>query len=276
MQSSTLYIVPTPIGNLKDITIRAIEILGSVDAIFCEDTRHTRKLLAHYGINKPLVSCERFSEARRVEDILLQLGEGKRIALVSDAGTPTVSDPGSRLVTQVHAKGFRVEALPGPCAFITAVSASGFESPLRFIGFFPRQKEAREKEVLRMKASTDITICYESPRRLVSMLKAIKESMPERDICIARELTKIHEEYLMGTAGEIITQLAGRVIKGEVTVLIKGRQISETLEKDSIEERALSLLKSGHSRKDILQVLSQETGLGRNEIYRMLISLKKD
>lgn len=276
MDSPTLYLVPTPIGNLRDITIRAIEILQSVDTIFCEDTRHTRKLLTHYGINKPLVSCERFSESRRVDRIIELLGKGKRIALVSDAGTPTVSDPGSKIVSQVRAKGFRVEALPGPCAFITALSASGFGAPFRFIGFFPRNKDGRDNELLRIKASSDVTICYESPRRLLTMLKAIKLIMPERDICIARELTKIHEEYLIGNADELISILADREIKGEVTVLIKGSLFTDALSNDSIEERALTLLHEGHSRKDVLQVLSQETGMGRNEIYKMLIHLTKD
>lgn len=276
MDSSTLYLVPTPIGNLRDITIRAIEILQSVDTIFCEDTRHTRKLLTHYGINKPLVSCERFSELRRVDRIIELLSKGKRIALVSDAGTPTVSDPGSKLISQVRAKGFRVEALPGPCALITALSASGFEAPFRFIGFFPRNKYGRDNELLRIKASSEVTICYESPRRLLTMLKAMKLTIPERDICIARELTKIHEEYLIGNAEELISILADREIKGEVTVLIKGSLFRDTLSNDSIEERALTLLHEGHSRKDVLQVLSQETGMGRNEIYKMLIRLTKD
>lgn len=276
MDSSTLYLVPTPIGNLRDITIRAIEILQSVDTIFSEDTRHTRKLLTHYGINKPLVSCERFSELRRVDRIIELLSKGKRIALVSDAGTPTVSDPGSKLISQVRAKGFRVEALPGPCALITALSASGFEAPFRFIGFFPRNKYGRDNELLRIKASSEVTICYESPRRLLTMLKAMKSTIPERDICIARELTKIHEEYLIGNAEELISILADREIKGEVTVLIKGSLFRDTLSNDSIEERALTLLHEGHSRKDVLQVLSQETGMGRNEIYKMLIRLTKD
>lgn len=276
MDSSTLYLVPTPIGNLRDITIRAIEILQSVDTIFSEDTRHTRKLLTHYGINKPLVSCERFSELRRVDRIIELLSKGKRIALVSDAGTPTVSDPGSKLISQVRAKGFRVEALPGPCALITALSASGFEAPFRFIGFFPRNKYGRDNELLRIKASSEVTICYESPRRLLTMLKAMKLTIPERDICIARELTKIHEEYLIGNAEELISILADREIKGEVTVLIKGSLFRDTLSNDSIEERALTLLHEGHSRKDVLQVLSQETGMGRNEIYKMLIRLTKD
>ncbi len=276
MDKSTLYLVPTPIGNLKDITFRAIDILEKVDLILCEDTRHTKKLLTHYGISKPMVSCERFSEARKISYILDQLDGGKKIALVSDAGTPTISDPGSKLVAAVLAKGGRVEALPGPCACITALSGSGFEAPFRFIGFFPRQKDLTEKELLRMKASTDVTICYESPRRLLSMMKLIKGVMPERKLCVARELTKIHEEYIIGTADELISQLKDHEIKGEVTLIVSGASNNEILDPDSIKDRAMSLLGSGHSRKDVLHVLSQETGMGRNEIYKMLIDLKKD
>jgi 16S rRNA (cytidine1402-2'-O)-methyltransferase len=276
MDKSTLYLVPTPIGNLKDITLRAIDILEKVDLILCEDTRHTKKLLTHYGINKPLVSCERFSEVRKIAYIIDQLDGGKNIALVSDAGTPTVSDPGSRIVAQIRAKGGRVEALPGPCACITALSASGFQAPFRFIGFFPRQKDQREKELLRMKASTDVTICYESPRRLLSMIILIKGFMPDRTLCVARELTKIHEEYIIGTADELISQLEAHEIKGEVTVIVSGASDSDILDHESIKDRAMFLLESGHSRKDVLYVLFQETGMGRNELYKMLIHLKKD
>ena len=139
MLNSTLYVVPTPIGNLKDITLRALEVLGSVDIIACEDTRHTLKLLNHYGIKKSLISYEKFSEARKTDKIIAHLEAGRNIALVSDAGTPLVSDPGSNLITLARSKGFRVEALPGASAVITAVSASGFSGPFRFIGFFPRQ-----------------------------------------------------------------------------------------------------------------------------------------
>ncbi|HVN72357.1 MAG TPA: 16S rRNA (cytidine(1402)-2'-O)-methyltransferase, partial [Desulfomonilia bacterium] len=181
MDKSTLYLVPTPIGNLRDITLRAIDILGYVDLIVCEDTRHTRKLLSHLHISKPLISSERFSEARSIEPLIEQLDSGKSIALVSDAGTPAISDPGSRLIAQAHARGIRVEALPGPCALITAFSASGFEAPFRFIGFLPRLNNEREIEFVRMSATGDATIFYESPRRLLTTLRRIMKQMPGRD-----------------------------------------------------------------------------------------------
>jgi 16S rRNA (cytidine1402-2'-O)-methyltransferase len=276
MEKFSLYLVPTPIGNLRDITLRALDVMKAVDLIVCEDTRHTKKLLTHYGISKPLLSCERFSEARKTRYILDQVESGKNIALLSDAGTPAVSDPGSRLVAEARSRGVRVEALPGACALITAFSATGFEPPFRFMGFFPRQKDEREKELARMSATTDVTIFYESPRRLLATLKWIMKYMPDREICVARELTKVHEEYIIGAASEIIPRLAECEIKGELTVLVKGTLIHTTIEQDSLEERMRALINTGHSGRDVLQVLSQETGISRNEIYKMLIHLKKD
>jgi 16S rRNA (cytidine1402-2'-O)-methyltransferase len=273
MESSKLYLVPTPIGNLKDITLRALDVLSSVDLIVCEDTRHTIKLLNHYGIKKPLISYERFSEARKSESILEQLQKGKTIALVSDAGTPAISDPASRLIIKARENGVRIEALPGPSALSTAFSASGFEPPFRFIGFFPRQKEKIEKELLRIGISMDVTIFYESPRRLLKTLKSISVCAQNREICVAREISKLHEEYLTGTTDEVISKIQGKELKGEITVLVKGT--GEYFEHDvnSIKNIALPLLKSGCSKKDVLHILSQETGFSRNEIYNILIDL---
>jgi 16S rRNA (cytidine1402-2'-O)-methyltransferase len=276
MEKSTFYLVPTPIGNLKDITIRALDILKAVDIIACEDTRHTKKLLTHYGISRPLFSCERFSEARRMQYIIDQLEKGKSIALVSDAGTPAISDPGARLVARIRARGIRVEALPGPSALITALSASGYEPPFRFLGFLPRGAEARSKELMRMKATGDVTVFYESPRRLLSTLKAMLEIMPDREICVARELTKIHEEYIVGILSDVVPRLETSEIKGEVTVMVRGDSSGEALDRGSLERRAVMLMNTGYSRKDTLSLLCQETGVGRNEIYEMLIHLKKD
>jgi 16S rRNA (cytidine1402-2'-O)-methyltransferase len=273
MERSTLYLVPTPIGNLKDITLRAIDVLGSVDLIACEDTRHTRKLLNHLGIRKALISYERFSETKKLEIILDELRAGKNVALVSDAGTPAISDPGSKLVTKARGQGIRIEALPGPSALITAFSASGFEPPFRFIGFFPRQKDKIEKELLRIRLSQDVTIFYESPRRLLKTLNSMAECLQEREIFVAREITKLHEEYLAGTVENVKSHIEGRDLKGEVTVLVKGTH--EVFERDekSLRDLALQLVSSGHSKKDILQILTQETGFRRNEIYNMLIDL---
>lgn len=275
MKKPTMFLVPTPLGNLKDITLRALDVLREVDLILCEDTRHTRKLLTHYGISKPLVSCERFSEARRIEYILRQLDEGKHIALVSDAGTPAVSDPGTRIINQVRARNIPVVALPGPSALITAFSASGFTHPFRFIGFFPRKKDAIENEIRKLSISKEVTIFYESPRRLVGTLSMIRDHIPEREVCIARELTKIHEEYLVGTLEQVLKTIHDISIRGEVTVLVKGEGHDTSLRVDALEDMARSLLEEGHSMRDILMMISRETGIHRNELYRMILDVKK-
>jgi len=273
MEKSTLFLVPTPIGNLQDITLRALDVLGSVDLIVCEDTRHSRKLLNHYRIKKPLISYERFSEARKASEILKHLHEGKNIALISDAGTPIISDPGSRLIMMAREQGIKVEALPGPSALTAALSASGYELPFYFLGFFPRRREMMERTILKMVSSPDVTIFYESPRRIIKTLQRIEAKIPERQICIAREISKVHEEYLVGTVQEVVARMEGREVKGEITVLVKGAEEDESTDPESIRERASTLLQEGYSKKDVLRILSEGTGFNRNVIYKMLIEL---
>ncbi|HPR50507.1 MAG TPA: 16S rRNA (cytidine(1402)-2'-O)-methyltransferase [Deltaproteobacteria bacterium] len=273
MEDSTLYIVPTPIGNLGDITIRALDVLKQVDIIVCEDTRHTIKLLNHYGIKKPLVSYEKHSEAKRLGHIIQELESGKNIALVSDAGTPLVSDPGSRIITLARDRGIRIEALPGPSAIITALSASGFAGPFRFIGFFPRLKRDRELELLRMNVSTDTIVFFESPHRIVRTLKYMDQALKDRQLCLAREISKVHEEYIVGSARELNDRLQQLNSIGEVTVMVKGSDRSDDIDESLLKTRAQELLESGYSKKDILAVLSKETGLRRNTLYDLLINL---
>lgn len=273
MAEPTLYIVPTPIGNLGDITLRALDVLKSVDIIVCEDTRHTIKLLNHYGIKKPLVSCEKFSEARKARNIISQLESGLSIALVSDAGTPLMSDPGSVLISSAREQGIRIEALPGPSAIITALSASGFDGPFRFIGFFPRQQSIVERELLKMDISREITIFFESPHRIMRTLAALYKALGERHICLAREISKMHEEYLLGTAGQVYDKLEGLASIGEVTVVVKGSSRKDDIDDSFVQTRAQELSESGYSKKDILSVLSEETGLKRNRIYELLLKL---
>lgn len=277
MERSTLYIVPTPIGNLGDITLRALDVLKNVDVIVCEDTRHTVKLLNHYDIKKPLVSYEKFSEAKKSDHIIRQLESGKNIALVSDAGTPLVSDPGSRIITYARQKGIHIEALPGPSAITTALSASGFEGSFRFIGFFPRQNKAIKQEILRMDISREHTIFFESPHRIRKTLASICQALGDRQVCFAREISKLHEEYIVGSAREVYDKLERMNSIGEITILIKGSNRSDDV--DDVDEsflktRAQDLLRSGYSKKDILSVLSQETGLKRNAIYELLLNLE--
>lgn len=275
MNTAALFIVPTPIGNLRDITLRAIDVLSNVDIIVCEDTRHTLKLLNHYGIKKPLLSSGKFSEARRADDILNLLRQGKNVALVSDAGTPLISDPGALVVARARQAGFRVEALPGACAFTTAFSASGFSGVVRFIGFFPRTKQLIAREIMRMCMSTEITAFYESPKRVMATLSALHDGLGDRTICLARELTKVHEEYCVGPAHMILDRYRDREIRGEITILVQGQETEAEIlpDTDQLLEHARGLLRQGYSRRDILKILREETGRPRNELYALLVPL---
>jgi 16S rRNA (cytidine1402-2'-O)-methyltransferase len=273
MRTPTLFLVPTPIGNLRDITLRALDVLKEVDLIACEDTRHTRKLLQAYGISKRLVSYEKFSEAKKVSGIVGHLEEGRSVALVSDAGTPLISDPGSVLIARVREKGFRIEGLPGPCAFVTALSASGFEGSFRFLGFFPRQAGEAERELTRMGLTPDITVFYESPHRIMTTLKLMDSRLGDRIICLAREISKVHEEYLTGAASEVMQELETRTAIGEVTVIVQGSSRDDAIDEEALKGRARALIASGRSKKDVLRALTEETGLGRNRIYEMLLNL---
>jgi 16S rRNA (cytidine1402-2'-O)-methyltransferase len=268
-----LFLVPTPIGNLKDITLRALEVLREVDLIACEDTRHTRKLLSAYGIHTPLVSYEKFSEKKKASRIAEELAEGRSVALVSDAGTPLISDPGSVLIRKARDMGVRIETLPGPSAVTAAVSASGYEGAFRFMGFFPRQKSAAVREVMRMKLSSDHTVFYESPRRIIATLKLLDEHLGDRPVFLAREISKMHEEHLFGTAGDVLRQLSLRREIGEVTVVVRGAAQESAVDEDVLRKRARQLMDQAYSKKDILRVLVEETGLRRNRIYEILQDL---
>lgn len=269
-----MYVVPTPIGNLADMTLRALEILQGVDLVLCEDTRRTRKLLSHYKISKPLVSCERFSEARRVEYVLARLEENKNIALVSDAGTPAVSDPGTRIVRSVRRRGFRVVALPGPSALVTAFAASGIEGPFRFVGFLPRKKGEHESLVREMVESREASVFYESPRRLVATLEALARLDPDRYVCVGREITKVHEEYIAGSAWEVLGMLKDAPVVGEITVVVEGASASPPVADHRLEDAACRLASLGVSPRDAAGILADLTGVPRREIYRSMLSAR--
>ena len=273
MPEPTLYIVPTPLGNLRDITLRALDILKQVDLIACEDTRHTLKLLNHYGIKKQMVSYEKFSEARKALYLIEQLQSGKSIALVSDAGTPMINDPGAVVIASVRERGIRIEVLPGPSAIVAAQCASGFEGPFRFIGFFPRNQGGIKLELSRMKVSGENTVFFESPRRIEKTLASINRVLADRLLCVAREISKIHEEYIVGTALEVQSRIQELDSIGEITVVVKGSEQTEAVDETLLMKRAGELLKAGYTKKDILHVLSQETGRKRNEIYELLLKI---
>ncbi|MBL9117795.1 MAG: 16S rRNA (cytidine(1402)-2'-O)-methyltransferase [Verrucomicrobiaceae bacterium] len=217
-----LYPVATPIGNLQDLTFRALAVLKAADVIACEDTRHSVRLLKHYEVpHKPLLSLNEHNEARRIPEIIARIQEGASVALVSDAGTPTVSDPGQRLVHAVAAVGLRIEGIPGPSAVTTALSACGLPTtPFYFGGFLPHKKGQRTTALSTAIARDCTTIFFESPYRLLDTLQIIAELAPDHQLVVARELTKVHETYHRGTAKELSSHFAKTSPKGEICLLI--------------------------------------------------------
>ena len=221
--SGTLYLVSTPIGNLEDITLRALRVLKEVDLIAAEDTRRTKKLLNHYQIKTPLTSYFEHSSFKKTQSLLSQLKKGKEIALVSEAGTPSISDPGFKLTKRAIENRLKVVPIPGASASITALSASGLPTnSFIFEGFIPRKSGKRRNFFLSLKDQEKTLIFYESPRRLITTLKDLLALLGDRQIVIARELTKIFEEMIRGRTSEVIELLADKTIKGEITILVSG------------------------------------------------------
>ena len=219
----TLYLIATPIGNLEDITLRALRTLKECDAVAAEDTRHTGQLLKHFGISKPMLSYFQFNEARRSEEIIERLRRGEKIALVTDAGSPGISDPGERVVRAARGAGLRVESVPGPCALVAALTASGLATDeFHFIGFLPHKSGQRRKQLEALKEFAGTLILYESPYRIEKVLGELQEVFPGRPVVLARELTKKFEEFLRGTPAELLELVKRRSLKGEFVVLIGG------------------------------------------------------
>lgn len=221
MTPSTLYLVATPIGNLEDITFRAIRTLKECDVIAAEDTRRTGQLLKHFGISKPLLSYFQFNEARRSEQILERLGRGEKVALVSDAGTPGISDPGERVVRAAITAGYRVESVPGASALVTALTASGLPTDeFHFIGFLPHKSGQRRKRLESLRAVTGTLVLYESPYRIQKLLEELRDIYPDRHVVLGRELTKKFEEFLRGSPEALLDALQQRSVKGEFVVMV--------------------------------------------------------
>ena len=221
-----LYLVATPIGNLGDITVRALEVLKSVDLVACEDTRHSGHLLAHYAIRKPLVSYHEHNEARRTAELIEDIAAGKNIAVITDAGLPGISDPGHRLLRACIARGLPYTILPGPSAVLTALVGSGFPADAFFYGgFLPPKSGGRERD-LRAAAERDVTsVFFESPHRLLKTLDVCAAHFPERQLCVARELTKTFEEFRIGTAPELLAHYSAKPVKGEIVFLVHGHEM---------------------------------------------------
>jgi 16S rRNA (cytidine1402-2'-O)-methyltransferase len=270
--SGLLYLVATPIGNLEDITFRAVRLLKESDVIACEDTRQTRKLLDHYGIQKPTVSYHEHNEAERTAELLERLRAGTVVALVSDAGMPLVSDPGYRLVRAAIDAGVRVEPVPGPSAVLTAVAASGLPTEAFYFGGFLPAKTGQRLKTLEALADESATLVfYEAPHRILETLEAVVEAMGERSVVVARELTKIHEEFLRGTASAVRAQLAARdSVKGEITLLI-GRPVALPVDETPAAEAVQALVKSGVSRMDAIKQVARRRGVSKREVYEQVL-----
>lgn len=267
-----LFIVATPIGNLSDLTFRAVETLKAVSAIACEDTRQTRKLLDHHGITTPLVSYHEHNEATRAAELIPRLRAGQAIALVSDAGTPLISDPGYRIVRAAVEAGVQVVPIPGACAAVAALCASGMATDsFLFGGFLPRKSGERRRRLERHLGDDDLVLVfYESPHRIIDSLNDIAEVLRDPPIVVARELTKLHEEFLRGSARSVRDTLQGRQqILGEFTLVIGKREPATGAHSDPREEVAL-LVRSGLDRMEAIKTVARRLGIPKRDLYKLI------
>ncbi len=268
-----LYIVATPIGNLEDITLRALRVLREADLIACEDTRQTRKLLDHAGISKPAVSYHDHNESSRAAELISKLDSGANIALVSDAGTPLISDPGYRVVEAAIEAGITVVPIPGACAAVAALSASGLPpDSFRFCGFLPPKSSQRRKLLEELTNETGTLIFYEAPHRILDALDDIAAVMGTRRVVVGREITKLHEEFLRGTAAEVRAKLADRpVVRGEITLLVGKQEAVEAQDDTPIEDAVRALEAQGMSRMDAIKKAAKDRGIPKREAYKRLM-----
>lgn len=271
-----LYLVATPIGNLGDITYRALETLKACDYVLCEDTRHSISLLTHYEIHKPLKSLHKYSDASRIEEIIQDLLSGMCIALISDAGTPGISDPGTFLVQKCIEHPIKIIAIPGACAAITALSCSGLNTDrFQFFGFLPRKAGERRLTLQDILTYSGTTICYESPNRLLHTLQSLHELAPTRKIVICRELTKKFEEIQRGSAEELIRYWESHPLKGEIVLLITGEKQGATEEWKQFtpEEHVIFLQESYHlSRQEAIKMAAKMRGVPKRDLYKVMLS----
>ena len=271
----TLYLVATPIGNLDDITLRAIKVLQNVDIIAAEDTRHSLKLLNHLNISKPLISYHRHNEEIKSDLLINNLLEGKNIAIISDAGTPVISDPGQEIVKVAIENNIKVTPIPGACALITALISSGLDaSEFTFIGFLPLNKKNRKEKLEQIQNSTNTTILYEAPHKLLSTLQDLNNFLENRKIVLARELTKIHEEFISGTCDELLKKLENP--KGEFVIIIEKNENIQNNNLDflnalSLEEHYNFYINQGLSKNEAIKKIAKDKNVIKNEIYKKFV-----
>jgi 16S rRNA (cytidine1402-2'-O)-methyltransferase len=273
--AGVLYVVATPIGNLEDISLRALRILKEVDLIAAEDTRHTRILLDHYEIRTPLVSYHEHNEKTQAPRLAERLAHGEDVALVSYAGTPAISDPGYRLVVEALRIGIRVTPIPGASALASALSASGLPTD-RFVfeGFLPSKKSERESRLEALRGERRTVVFYEAPHRLKDALTAMQRILADREIVVGRELSKIHEEFLRGTIDEVIAQLAEREVKGEITIIVHGAPDAEQISQDALAGEILRLIAEGRGVKQIAEQLGARYRMAKREVYQLALRVK--
>lgn len=281
MNLGKLYLVPTPIGNLKDITLRALEVLKFVDIVAAEDTRQTLKLLNHFEIKKSLMSYHKHNEQEKSEDIIELLKEGRNIAIVTDAGTPGISDPGAVIVKKCINENIDFEVLPGATAITTALVYSGLDTTrFLFRGFIPRENKERKILLNEIKDVKESIILYESPYRVISTLETLLEYLGNRNVAICRELTKLHEEIKRGKIDELIDYFKNITPKGEFVLVIEGKQ-QEHIDKEnkekwenlSIKDHILNVMESGISKKEAIKYVAKERGISKNEVYKYAIDI---
>lgn len=274
--SGTLYIVATPIGNLEDMTFRAVRILKEADLIAAEDTRHSRKLLAHFGIETRLTSYYDHNQTLKGEQVLSALREGRNVALISDAGTPCISDPGYQLARDAQAAGIAVVPVPGACAAVAALSAAGLPTNCFTFAGFPPNKEGKRRSFLASLAQAHGTlVLYEAPHRLAATLADIGAVLGQRRVVVARELTKLYEEFLHGTPDELAQRVQEGHERGELVILIAPADEDATPEGPAPEERLRAALNAGHSVKEAAALVAAATGLPRRELYAQALLLRE-
>ena len=271
-----LFVVSTPIGNLEDITLRAVTVLKDCDVIACEDTRNTRKLLARYGIETPLTSYHEHNEVEKSPKLLERLKNGKNVGLVSDAGTPSVSDPGWRLVNLSIENNIEVVPVPGPSAVLSALVVSGLPTDsFLFLGFFPRTV-GKKKELLKdVKRYPYTLVLYESARRLSRTLNLMLEILGDRNICVAREMTKLYEEVIRGSVSEVISILSEKEsVKGEVTIVLEGDQEGrDEISTEEVKRTLLAMKQRGTALSDAVRTVCESSGASRNSVYRIALGI---
>jgi 16S rRNA (cytidine1402-2'-O)-methyltransferase len=277
-KTGALYIVATPLGNLEDITVRALNVLKSADLIAAEDTRHTKILLNKYDISTKLVSCHEHNESQKAGGLIAEIMDGKTICLVSDAGTPTVSDPGYILIKKAIEKKVKVIPIPGASAAITAMSVSGMPTDsFVFYGFLPKKQKSRAIVFKELGLSPRSAIFFESPRRIVELLQDIIDNAGDRPAMLAREMTKIYEEYIHGTLSEIIVQLKKKdVIKGECTLIVGAGQEKECVSEETLCDEIGDMMKKSKKTSEIARTISGRYSLSKKRVYDLVLQIKNN